>query len=58
MKSPMDLLFSKYFSKENKKADPVVVFSSDEHLLKGVEMLNELGDTNIIAISSREKHGR
>lgn len=47
------VLFSKYFSKDGSYADPVAVFSSDEHIFKGVEMLNELGYGNVITLSSR-----
>lgn len=47
------VLFSKYFSKDGKGASPVAVFSSDEHIFKGVEMLKELGYGNLITLSSR-----
>ncbi len=52
------ILFSKYFFKEDRKADPVAIFSSDEHIFKGVEMLNGLGYGNVITLSSRNRNGR
>jgi hypothetical protein len=51
-------LFSKYFYKNDKKAKPVTIFSSDEHIFKGVEMLNELGYDNVISLSSKTKNAR
>jgi len=47
------VLFSRYFSKEGERANPVAIFSSDEHIFKGVEMLNGLGYDNVITLSSR-----
>jgi hypothetical protein len=52
------ILFSKYFSKEGKTAEPVAIFSSDEHIFKGVEMLKKLGYNKVITLSSRRKNGR
>ncbi|MCX6747001.1 MAG: hypothetical protein NTU63_02600 [Candidatus Pacearchaeota archaeon] len=52
------LLFSEYFSKEGRKANPVAIFSSDEHIFKGVEMLNDLGYKNITTLSPRIKNAR
>lgn len=49
------VLFSKYFSKDGRKAHPVAIFSSDEHIFKGVEMLNRLGYDNINTLCSRIK---
>jgi len=51
------LLFSQYFSKNDERAEPVAIFSSDEHLFKGVEMLNELGYHNIVTLSPK-RNGR
>ncbi len=48
------LLFSEYFMKDNEKADPVVIFSSDEHILKGVGMLNKLMYENLFSLSTRK----
>ncbi|HTZ41693.1 MAG TPA: hypothetical protein VMC07_00595 [Candidatus Omnitrophota bacterium] len=52
------VLFSKYFYKDGCSARPVAIFSSDEHISKGVEMLNRMGYDNLTTISSRIKHGR
>ena len=52
------ILFSKYFSKEGKTAEPIAIFSSDGHIFKGVEMLKKLGYDKVITLSSRRKNGR
>lgn len=52
------VLFSKYFLKNEQKANPVVVFSSDDHILEGVEMLNEMGYYNIDTLSLKIRNGR
>ena len=47
-------LFSKYLVIDDQKVDPVVVFSSDEHIIKGVKMLNSLDYSNITTIFTRK----
>ena len=49
------LLFSEHFVKDNQRADPTVVFSSDAHILEGAKMLKELGYGNILPLSTRYK---
>ncbi|MDO8529013.1 MAG: hypothetical protein Q7S06_03950 [Nanoarchaeota archaeon] len=50
------LLFSKHFSKDGRKAGPVAVLSSDEHIRRPVVTLNyDWGCNNLIYLNSKER---